>query len=233
MSKSSPEKGIYYGWNILAITFLILFIGLSFRQSFNVFFKPIQEEFEISRAALSLPVSISLILFGVAQPLGGILISRFSSRKIITFGVMLTGLAVFGMSRINSFGEIYLYYGLLLGLGGIGNSFPAVTPLLSSWFQERRGLALSIASTGSSLGQLIVLPSLSLSLGAFGWRTTFWGVGILILMVILPLCAIVIRNHPGDIRIFSTNGEPPSSERATLRSVPYEFPWVQCLEVIS
>ena len=95
-TRTSSGKGIYYGWYILAVSFLILFLGLTLRQSFGIFFKPIQEEFQMSRAALSLPVSLSLILFGFAQPVGGLLITRFGSRKVITFGVILTGIAIIG-----------------------------------------------------------------------------------------------------------------------------------------
>ena len=76
----------------------------------------------MSRAELSLPISLSLIFFGVSQFFGGLLINRFGSRVIITLGVSLTGLAIFGMSYISTIWGIFFFYGIVLGWSGIGNS---------------------------------------------------------------------------------------------------------------
>jgi sugar phosphate permease len=229
MTKTSPSRGIYYGWFILGVSFLILFLGLSARQSFGLFFKPIQDEFQVTRAVLSLPVSLSLILFGVAQPIGGLLINRFGSRRVITTGGLLTGIAILGMSQISSIWGMYFFFGVLLGFGGIGNSFTAVTPVLSSWFQERRGLALSIASCGSSAGQLVIIPGLAIMLAAFGWRSTFFWFGSFYLFITVPLCAFVIRNSPKEIGLDPSGAEVTNSRTPIPRFVPYNLPWVQCL----
>ncbi len=225
-SEKKSAGRIYYGWYILAVTFFMLFFGYTIRQAFGLFFKPILEEFHMSRATLSLPISLSLILYGASQPIGGLLIRRYGARAIITIGTAMTGIAIFGMSQISSIWGIYFFFGILLGAAGVGNSFTGVTPLLSSWFQDRRGLALSIVSSGSSSGQLIVVPLLAFLLAALGWRSTFMWLGIGLLAIIVPLCFFVIRNHP-------ENGEETSSAGARAKTlvyiVPYDLPWVQCL----
>lgn len=228
-SGKSSSGRFYYGWYILAVSFLMLFIGMTVRQSFGLFFKPILEEFQMSRAALSLPISLSLILYGASQPIGGLLIRHYGARSVIVAGTVLTAFATLGMAQINSYWGIYFFYGFLLGAGGIGNSFTAVTPLLSSWFQERRGLALSIASSGSSLGQFLLVPFLMLILALLGWRATFYWIGITLLCGIVPLCIFVIRNEP-EKSVTAVSRTP--SNRQSLTStyvVPYDLPWVQCL----
>lgn len=227
---SSESRPTYYGWYILAATFLVVFMGMSFRWSFGIFFKPMLEEFQLSRAALSLPVSLSLILFGVAQPVAGLLIPRFGSKIIISIGMLLTGIALFGMSQISSIWGIYFFYGFLLAFGGIGGSFTSVTPILSNWFQERRGMAFSIASTGSSIGQLVMLPLLAFLIVTIGWRSTFFWSSILLLGVMVPLCALVLRNRRADEKESGagTSGGPAGA----ARYVPYDLPWVQCLHKI-
>ena len=228
MTQGKTARGIYYGWYVLAAVFMFRLFGGSLRQSFGIFFKPILEEMDMSRAMLSLPVALSLILFGISQPIGGLLINRFGSRTIITTGVAMTGIATLGMSLINSIWGIYFFYGIVLGMSGLGNSATAVTPLLSRWFQERRGLAFSIAASGSSVGQFIIIPALALMLAAMGWRSTFFWTGAAVLAVIVPTCLIVIRNRPEDIDLTSAeNGG--GGKKGPARVVPYDLPWVQCL----
>ncbi len=226
--EKTASRGIYYGWYILAAVFIFRLFGGALRQSFGIFFKPILEELDVSRAALSLPVALSLILFGISQPVGGLLINRFGSRTIITTGVSLTGLAILGMSQISSIWGIYFFYGLVLGLSGLGNSVTAVTPMLSRWFEERRGLAFSIAASGSSLGQLLIIPALALMLAALGWRSTFFWSGAAVLAVIVPICFFTIRNRPEDVGLTSADA-PAGGKKSPTRVVPYDLPWVQCL----
>ncbi len=226
-TRTSSGKRIYYGWYILAAVFLFRLFGGSLRQSFGIFFKPILEEMDMSRAMLSLPVALSLILFGISQPIGGLLINRFGSRTIITLGVALTGIAIFGMSQIHSIWGIYFFYGIVLGMSGLGNSATAITPMLSRWFEERRGLAFSIASAGGSMGQLIVIPALALMLAAMGWRSTFFWSGAVVLTVIVPICFLVIRNRPEDMGL--TSAENGGGKKSLARVVPYDLPWAQCL----
>jgi len=226
-TEKSTSKVIYYGWYILATVFVFRLIGGPLRQSFGVFFKPILDELNMSRAMLSLPVAVSMILFGVSQPIGGLLINRFGSRAIITTGVALTGLSIFGMSRIHSIWGIYFFYGIVLGISGIGNSPAAITPLLSRWFAERRGLAFSIAASGASLGQLIVIPGLAFMVAALGWRSTFFWASGAVLAIFVPMCFFMIKNQPEDIGLAS--GTEGGGKRGPARVVPYDLPWVQCL----
>jgi sugar phosphate permease len=227
-TRTSSGKKIYYGWYILAAVFMFRLFGGSLRQSFGIFFKPILEEMDMSRAMLSLPVALSLILFGVSQPIGGLLINRFGSRTIITLGVALTGISIFGMSQIHSIWGIYFFYGIILGMSGLGNSATAITPMLSRWFETRRGLALSVAASGASMGQLIIIPTLALMLAAMGWRSTFFWSGAVVLAVIVPICFLTIRNRPEDMGLTSAEAGVAAG-KSLARVVPYDLPWVQCL----
>lgn len=228
--ETSPPRHIYYGWFILAASFFILFATMTTRNSFGLFFKPILAEFGLSRAALSLPVSLSLILFGVSQPIGGLLIRRFGSRAVITFGTILTATAVLGMTWISSIWGVYFFYGLILGLGGSGNSATAFTPLVLSWFRERRGLAMSIVVSGFSIGQLVGIPLIVLLLAAVGWRSAFFWLGVILFAIIVPLCSLVIRDRPKEVGLAGGESERARGGARLIRTVPYDLPWVHCLK---
>ena len=224
---SAPKTRVYYGWYILASLFIFMGIAMMSRNSFGLFLKPMLGDFPVSRAAVSLPVSISLILYGISQPIGGLLIPRFGNRRVIIWGTALTCVGFIGMSTVQSVWGIYLFFGLLVGIGGIGNSFTAFTPMIGNWFQERRGTALSIVSSGTSVGQMTLLPAFAFLIPWLGWRETFLVMGSAFALLMLPLALFVIRDKPGDAPAASAPGKAASA--AAPSAVPYDLPWVQCL----
>ena len=63
--------------------------------SFGVFFKPLSEEFNWSRAEVSLAFSLSLLVLSTALPVVGRLVDKYGARKVILpfaarFGLTLT-----------------------------------------------------------------------------------------------------------------------------------------------
>ncbi|MBI3026432.1 MAG: MFS transporter, partial [Candidatus Tectomicrobia bacterium] len=113
-------------------------------------------------------------------------------------------------------------FGLLVGMGGVGNSFTAYTPLVTSWFQERRGTALSIVSSGTSVGQLTLLPLFAFLIAGMGWRQTFLVTGAAFTLVMLPLALFALRDQP-------TPGAAAGGASAHPSAAPYNLPWAQCL----
>ena len=90
-------------------------------------------------------------------------------------------------------------------------------------------MAMSLASSGNSIGQLIGIPAVALTLAAVGWRSTLFWVGTVFLVVALPLCWFVIRNRPEDIGVSAEESSRGGGGRS-LPIVPlYDLPWVQCL----
>ena len=223
-AETAPKPRIYYGWYILASCFILMGIAMISRNSFGLFLKPMLEDFPVSRAALSLPISLSLILYGVSQPIGGLLIPRFGIRTVIIWGIVLTCAGFIGMSTVRSLGGIYLFAGLLVGLGGIGNSFTAFTPLIGNWFPERRGTALSIVSSGTSVGQMTLLPAFAFLIPLLGWRQTFLVTGAAFALLMMPLALFVIRDKPDETAASAAPGRAAAPSAA-----PYDLPWAQCL----
>src|SRR5690606_6156940 len=63
-----------------------------------------------------------------------------------------------------------------------------------NWFERRRATAISFTQVGMSLGGMAV-PIVAWSLVTFGWRTTSFASGVIILAVGLPL-ARMMRHKP-------------------------------------
>ncbi len=222
---TSPPR-IYYGWFILAGCFTMMFLGLATRNSFGLFLKPMIADFNLSRAALSLPFSLCLILYGASQPLGGLMMRRWGPKTIIIWGSVLTTISMLGIHQVHSLWGVYLFFGILLGVGGIGNSVTAYTPLVSSWFPDRRGLGMSIVSAGSSMGQLMLLPLFAYLIGFLDWRTTSLVIGVIFLFTLIPISVFVVKNSPG---AQETQRKATTFGKHIQMVVPYDLPWIECL----
>ncbi len=229
MSRTASSSKTYYGWYILAGCFTMMFLGMATRNSFGLFLKPMLEDFQISRAALSLPFSLCLILYGASQPLGGLMIRRYGAKNVIIWGSVLTTLSMLGITQVDSLWGVYLFFGILLGMGGIGNSVTACTPLVSNWFPDRRGMGMSIVSAGPSMGQLMLLPVFAYLIGILDWRTTSFIIGIVFVFTLMPISIFLIRNAPSSEEFLQNTTSSASNIKMV---VPYDLPWAQCLHKV-
>lgn len=162
-------------------------------QAFGVFVVPLTEQFDWGRGALSGAASVAFLLLGFLGIFTGILSDKYGPRVLVTLAGLLVGAGLLLMSQINSLWQVYLIWGLFLG---VGSSF-YLTPLLSTvprWFEEKRGLALGIASAGMGLGG-IIFPLLSQwFISSYDWQRAFLVLGIIAFVIMLPLAQFLKKS---------------------------------------
>jgi MFS family permease len=97
-------------------------------------------------------------------------------------------------AAIQNLWQLYLVYGVIIGLGASTTWGPLVATV-SRWFIARRGLAMGIMSLGISLG-IMVLPPLSRSLiTRLGWRMSFILLGLLTGLLVMGT-SFLLRKDP-------------------------------------
>ena len=200
------RERIYYGWFILFAAFVAVFLANGFRMAFGVFMKPMLEEFQWSRATISLAVGINTVLHGILQPFAGRFADRYGSRNITVVGLCILSLAAILLYFTPSLLYFYLIYGVLLALGVTSSALVIQSSLVSRWFTRRRGLALGIVSSGASAGQLILIPLTVSLIKGVGWRITDLFFGFLILLTAVPLTLFLIKDSPAQMGL---SGEAP------------------------
>src|SRR5581483_3539671 len=67
----AARRGIYYGWVVVAATFLIVIIAAGTRAAAGVLIRPLEADFGWSRADISLALSLSLLTYGISGPVSG------------------------------------------------------------------------------------------------------------------------------------------------------------------
>jgi len=195
-------KKIYYGWYMVAVCFLLcfLFAGAGF-YSFSIFIKPIEAEFGWSRSAISLTMSIYLVLGGLMGPVVGRVLQQYGPRKVMRAGAFFAGISFMLVSLTQSLWYFYATYALL----ALSISHMAVIPvssLLANWFDKRRGTAVGIAMVGISAGGLLLAPFVGWVTVHFGWKYAFLGIGLIVWTTALPAIHFFVRDKPSDIGAF-------------------------------
>jgi len=195
----------FYGWTIVAVSFFVnlILIGLSIH-AFTALVKPIEDELEWSRKAISAAMAFASISMAISAPFVGRLIDRIGARFVMSAGAGIMALCCFLLSRTESL----LYFYTLYGIAGVGQAAATIIPVslvISNWFHLKRGRALGIAMAGTGLGGMIFVPIVTWIVVNWGWRTAFVFAGSMILLMI-PVTLGFVRTRPSEKGLLPDGG---------------------------
>jgi MFS family permease len=202
------------GWTVVAACFAAAVFAWGFA-AFGpaVYLAELQRQYGWSAAAIGTATTIAFIVGAGLLPWVGAAINRFGSRAILTGGVVLIGAGVVGVSQVTAPWQLYAW-NLLIGCGWAGASSTAISTILAQYFDNRRGLALSLALAGASAGGFAVAPGLIALSHHQGFGTAVPELTLVLILLILPLIWIGIR-RPGVV--FHSGSAAQGSDRALPR----------------
>ena len=194
--------------------------------SIVVILPAIQADLEITRAQASFPYVFTMIGYG----LGGVVFGRLSDRhgiyKTVVVGIVLMSAGYGAASFANGVVFLSVSHGLLIGVG-TSTTFGPLIAHVSHWFERRKGAAVGIVASGQYLSGAIWPTILESTVQDFGWRQTYWIVGITVLVLALPLALVLRRTPSKDGRVAVEAQEVP------LPRLPVSPPWLLTLLMIS
>jgi MFS family permease len=185
---------LFYGYVVVAAAFLIILMSYGVRTSFGVFFKPIINEFDWPRGLTSGAVTVSMLLQGLWGIVMGRVNDRIGARWVATLCCLLLGTGLLLMSLTQSPWQLYLFYGVIVGLG-MGGIFVALVSTVARWFLRKRGLMTGVVMAGIGVGTLIFAPLSNWLISTLGWRWSCIALGGFIL-VTGTLTAQLLRRDP-------------------------------------
>jgi len=135
----------YYGWRVVLAACLGVMGGFGslFVYTFTVFVKPLGAEFGWNRESISLGFGIAAVTVGLSSPLIGRLIDRFGPRRVILPCMTVFGCGVASLALLRS--GLWQFYATCFVIGVVGNGAAhlAYARPISTWFQQRLGMALA------------------------------------------------------------------------------------------
>ncbi|HYW64825.1 MAG TPA: MFS transporter [Bradyrhizobium sp.] len=214
----------FYGWVIVAVTFVTMAIGVTARTAFSLLFPPIVEEFGWERGVTAGAFSFGFVVSGALSPLIGRMMDRFGPRAVMELGVFLMGGGLLLAPLTTQQWHLYLTIGVLVGGGSVCLGYSGQSLFLPNWFVRKRGLAIGIAFAGVGIGSIILLPLVQLMIEQTGWRTACWAMGILVLVALAPI-NLLLHKRPQDIGL-EPDGDAASGATSRPVSNVVDAAWV-------
>ena len=189
----------YFGWNIVAAATVMTLLTVGMRLGIGPLFLPMAQDLGFSRSLLSGIVAAGMLCYGLAMPLAGYLVARKGTRFVLLTGVVLVAVATVGSVTTRTPLGFLASFGVLMSVGLAFTSPVALTPVISRWFNRRRGMALFFLSTGSMAGIAVMTPALGLALQWASWQTTLIGFAVIYTVLTVPMALYIMRDQaPAD-----------------------------------
>ncbi|MDT4738250.1 MFS transporter [Bradyrhizobium sp. WYCCWR 12699] len=193
LEKPSIENS--YSWIRLTVSMALSTLGCVGMWSLVVALPAVQADFNAPRAAAALPYTLTIIGFMIGGIVVGRLADRFGILLPLAGGTILMSLGYVLTAFAPSLPMFALISGVTIGLGGAASFAPLVADV-SLWFDRHRGLAISLATAGSSVAGVVWPPIVQHTIASYGWRQTHVGIGLFCLATMLPLSLVLLRRPP-------------------------------------
>ena len=208
-------KAIHYGWVIVGVGVLVKMTGLGFgRFAYPMLIPNMRGSLGfnyIEMGLLSGAIMLGYLLFSL---IGGMLATRFGSKRVVIASLLCGGLSMFFISRLSGLFPL-LFFTFAMGAGAAGAHI-SMTTLPMGWFEEKRlGRAVGVVTGGTGLGIIVtglLLPYLLFNLGKEAWRQC-WLLLALVTFLVAVIGWILLREKPSQIKLYPCS---PEGDRESL-----------------
>ncbi len=192
IAASSRQSRDLAAWIIVGVCFFSLAVSFAARSSVSQIMDALETELGWSRTTTAGAISLAQLVMAIASPIVGNMVDRFGPRLLLSAGLAAVGGGILLAAGAQNVWQFYLAYSVVAGIGFGTAATHVVSTVVSLTFNQRRGLAVGIATAGATAGQFIVIPILARVLEHTDWRTSYTAFGIAIIAFV-PVILAAIR----------------------------------------
>jgi MFS family permease len=213
----------FYGWNVVGATFVMALFsfGLGF-YGLSVYVAMLQRLHGWSASTVSAPVTLYYVAGALLTASIGDLYEHVGPRAVVAGGSVAMAAGVAALGVVTQPWQLYPTF-LVMSVGWGAMSGAAINIILAPWWERRRGLAVSIAFNGATLGGVIIAPALIPLIGRVGFTPALEIAALVLLVVLVAVATGVMRRGPEELGL-GPDGDPCPSTR-TRPSASGERRW--------
>ncbi|HEX3012324.1 MAG TPA: MFS transporter, partial [Syntrophomonadaceae bacterium] len=111
---------------------------------------------------------------------------------------LLGSIAYIGYSQCTQLWQFYLL-SVFVGAGLAGLAGVPISVMITNWFEEKKGLAMGIAFSGSGIGGMVYNPLINWVITNYSWQTAYVFLGVTMLVTLLPVILFVVKAAPAEV----------------------------------
>jgi MFS family permease len=199
---------------------IVIGLAMGVRHVQGLFMLPLTAARGWGREEFAFALALQNLVWGLAQPLTGMLADRWGARRVLAAGCLLYGAGLALMAHAASGTQLALSGGLLIGLALAGPTFGVVYGAISRLVPpQRRSWALGMAGAIGGVGQFALVPAAQGLIDGIGYAAAL-GVLALVLAMALPLAI------PLDDRAEHADGPAQSMRQAIGEALAHRGFWL-------
>lgn len=204
----SQQRKFFPGWLVVASGFVIMATCYTIFVNCMSLFQPlIVSDLGVSLAQYNISNAISTVVSVIGSLVIGHVADKVSGRILGSLTVIATSAVLVGMSFVGELWQVYVLFAFS-GCFAVASTRLLISLVTASWFTAKRGLAISIALSGSGFGGAILSPIVSSLIVSVGWRSTFLVLAAVCIVAALPITAYSFRTKPSEIGLKSLGENP-------------------------
>jgi MFS family permease len=190
--------GHNYAFVVAGVTFAALLVAAGLRAAPSVLMVPIGVNFGWSRETVSTAAAVGICLYGLVGPFAAALMQTVGIRRTMIGGLALMSSATFASLWMREPWQYIATWGVISGIGSGAVASVMGAAVVNRWFAMRQGLIMGALTASTATGSLIFLPFMAWLSRQGAWQPVVWFVSVGC-AVLIPLVAILMPEHPGDI----------------------------------
>ena len=195
---SNESTKFHYGYIIVLCCCLIMGVNVGLVMSCaGIFYQPVSEELGVSVGQFGLYMSFNYLTSTLMLSVAGRMLERFSARYLLAASSAVLGLCLVAMGFFNAVWQFYAA-GCIIGITLAFLLYLSFPTMVNRWFKSRVGFFIGLCSAASGIGGILFNPVGASLITNYGWRTTYWIFGAVILCVVSPILALLLRDYPQD-----------------------------------